>query len=66
MVGTLGGHLGQWAAHKEIARGKGICHNSLIAFDWDMVETVSGQSDSCARVRIYKEGRLRWPDTAWS
>jgi len=56
VVGTLGGHLGQWARHKKIARGKGINHNALIAFDWDMVETVSGQSDSCARVKIYKEG----------
>lgn len=56
VVGTLGGHLGQWAKHKDIARGKGVCHNSLIAFDWDLVETVSGQSDSCARVKIYKEG----------
>ena len=56
VVGTLGGHLGQWARHKKIARGKGINHNALIAFDWDLVETVSGQSDSCARVKIYKEG----------
>lgn len=56
VVGTLGGHLGQWAKHKEIARGKGVNHNSLIAFDWDMVEAVSGQFDSCAKVKIYREG----------
>ncbi len=56
VVGTLGGHLGQWASHKKIARGKGVNHNTLIAFDWDMVETVSGQIDTCAKVKIYKEG----------
>ncbi len=56
VVGTLGGHLGQWAGQKAIARGKGVNHNALIAFDWDMVETVSGQIDTCAKVKIYKEG----------
>jgi len=55
VVGTLGGHLGQWAQQKKIAKGKGINHNALLALDWDLVGTLTGQLDSCAKVKIYKE-----------
>ena len=55
VVGDLGGHLGQWAKHKTISRGKGIHHNALLNFDWNMVGTITGQLDTCAKVKIYKE-----------
>ncbi|MBI5118286.1 molybdopterin-dependent oxidoreductase [Candidatus Poribacteria bacterium] len=55
VVGTLG-NLGGWARGKPIAKGKGIHSNSLIKFDWEMVDPVSGQIDTCARVKIYKAG----------
>ena len=54
-LGILGGHLGQWAKEKTIARGKGVHINSLVAHDWDMVGTITGQLDTCARVKIYKD-----------
>ncbi|MEW6262290.1 MAG: molybdopterin-dependent oxidoreductase [Thermodesulfobacteriota bacterium] len=53
-VGILGGHLGQWARDKMFARGKGIHINSLVAHDWNMVGTLTGQLDTCAKVKIYK------------
>lgn len=53
-VGILGGHLGQWAREKTFAKGKGIHINSLVAHDWEMVETITGQLDTCAKVKIYK------------
>ncbi len=55
VVATLGGHFGQWARQKKIAKGKGINHNALLALDWNMVGTLTGQLDSCAKVKIYKE-----------
>ncbi len=55
VVGTLGGSLGQWAKQKVVAKGKGIHHNALIDMDWGMVGTITGQLDTCARVKIYKE-----------
>lgn len=53
-VGILGGHMGQWAKGKTISRGKGIHINSLVAHDWNMVGTLTGQLDTCARVKVYK------------
>ncbi len=53
-VGILGGHLGQWAKGKTISRGKGVHINSLVAHDWKMVGTLTGQLDTCARVKVYK------------
>ncbi len=56
VVGILGGHMGQWARSKIVAKGKGVHINSLVAHDWSMVGTLTGQLDTCARVKIYKVG----------
>ncbi len=53
VVGILG-IFGQWARAKQIARGKGANANALMAFDWDNMDTLSGQLDVCARVKIYR------------
>ena len=53
VVGFLG-LFGRWARKKIIAKGKGAHMNSLIRFDWDMVDTLSGQIDYCAKVKVYK------------
>lgn len=45
---------GRWAREKNISRGKGVHLNALIRFDWDMVDTLSGQIDYCAKVKVYK------------
>lgn len=45
---------GRWGRDKHVSRGKGIHLNSLIRFGWDMVDTLSGQIDYCARVKVYK------------
>jgi hypothetical protein len=39
---------------KNVSRGKGIHFNSLIRFGWDMVDTLCGQIDYCAKVKVYK------------
>lgn len=43
---------GRWGREKNVSRGKGVHFNSLIRFGWDMVDTLSGQIDYCAKVRI--------------
>jgi anaerobic selenocysteine-containing dehydrogenase len=48
----IGGH---WAKGEPIAKGKGMNINTLIPFDFNNMETLSGQMDTCARVKIYKE-----------
>lgn len=45
---------GRWGREKNVSRGKGVHLNSLIRFGWDMVDTLSGQIDYCAKVRVYK------------
>jgi anaerobic selenocysteine-containing dehydrogenase len=57
VVGTLaiGGH---WSRGLPIAKGKGMNANSLIPFDFNNMETLSGQLDTCARVKIYKRGTV--------
>ncbi|MFI5394619.1 MAG: molybdopterin-dependent oxidoreductase [Candidatus Binatia bacterium] len=45
---------GRWGRDKNVSRGKGVHLNSLIRFGWDMVDTLSGQIDYCAKVRVYK------------
>ncbi len=56
VVGILG-LFGQWAKGKRIAEGKGVNSNTLVAFDWNNMETLTGQLDNCARVKIYKESQ---------
>jgi anaerobic selenocysteine-containing dehydrogenase len=53
VLGTIG-TLGHWAKQKPISRGHGAHSNSLIASDWSMVDPLSGQIDTCARVRVYR------------
>lgn len=53
VVGTFG-NGGGWAKRRPIAAGKGVHSNSLIQHDWSMLDPISGQIDTCARVRIYK------------
>jgi hypothetical protein len=53
VVGTFGVG-GRWGREKNVSRGKGVHFNSLIKFDWDMVDTLSGQIDFCAKVKVYK------------
>ncbi|MEW6443078.1 MAG: molybdopterin-dependent oxidoreductase [bacterium] len=45
---------GRWGREKNISRGKGVHFNSLIRFGWDMVDTLCGQIDYCAKVKVYK------------
>ncbi len=45
---------GRWGREKNVSRGKGVHLNSLIRFGWDMVDTLSGQIDYCAKVKVYK------------
>ena len=45
---------GRWGREKNVSRGKGVHFNSLIRFGWDMVDTLSGQIDYCAKVKVYK------------
>lgn len=45
---------GRWGRDKHVSRGKGVHFNSLIRFGWDMVDTLSGQIDYCAKVKVYK------------
>lgn len=54
VVGMLG-IGGQWSKGKRIARGKGVSSNTLVPFDWNNMDTLSGQLDNCARVKIYRE-----------
>lgn len=53
VVGTFA-TLGRWSRNAAIGAGKGVHFNSLINLDWDRVDTLSGQIDFCARVKIYK------------
>ena len=53
VVGTFG-TLGRWHQGKTVGWGKGAHFNSLIKLDWDMVDTLSGQMDYCAKVKVYK------------
>jgi len=45
---------GRWGREKNVSRGKGVHFNSLIKFGWDMIDTLSGQIDYCAKVKVYK------------
>ena len=54
VVGMLG-IGGQWSAGKKIGKGKGVNSNTLVPFDWNQMDTLSGQLDTCARVKVYKE-----------
>jgi anaerobic selenocysteine-containing dehydrogenase len=53
VVGTFA-IMGRWGREKIISRGKGVHFNSLIKFDWNMVDTLSGQIDFCAKVKVYR------------
>jgi len=52
VVGTFG-NGGGWAQGRPISKGKGIHSNALVPFDWTMIDPISGQIDTCARVKIY-------------
>lgn len=52
---AMGGH---WSRGLPIAKGKGTNANSLIPFDINNMETLSGQLDTCARVKIYTVGAV--------
>ncbi len=53
VVGTFG-IGGRWGKEKNVSRGKGVHYNSLIKFDWNNVDTLSGQMDFCAKVKVYR------------
>jgi anaerobic selenocysteine-containing dehydrogenase len=53
VVGTFG-TLGRWGEGSGAGCGKGVHFNSLIKLGWDMVDTLSGQMDYCAKVKVYK------------
>lgn len=57
VVGMFG-VLGHWSKAQPIGKGKGTNINSLIPFDFNNMETLSGQMDTCARVKIYKEAAV--------
>ncbi|MGW8320465.1 MAG: molybdopterin-dependent oxidoreductase [Thermodesulfobacteriota bacterium] len=45
---------GRWGREKNVSRGKGVHFNALVRFDWDQVDTLCGQVDYCAKVKVYK------------
>ena len=49
------GIWGHWTKGQPIAKGKGVNVNSLIPLDFNNMVTLSGQMDTCAMVKIYKE-----------
>jgi molybdopterin-containing oxidoreductase family molybdopterin binding subunit len=49
----IAGVFGAWCEGKPIARGKGVHFNSLIPFDLDHMDMISGSADGCERVRVY-------------
>ncbi len=53
VVGTFG-NGGGWARGRPISAGKGVHSNALVPFDWSMIDPISGQIDTCARVKIYR------------
>jgi len=53
VVGTFG-NGGGWAKDRPISAGKGVHSNALVPFGWAMIDPISGQIDTCARVKIYR------------
>jgi anaerobic selenocysteine-containing dehydrogenase len=52
------GTLGHWARQLSVAKYKGTSFNNFLpAPSVDYIDTLSGQTDSCTRVRIAKMGR---------
>ena len=45
---------GRWGREKNVSRGKGVHFNALMRMDWDKVDTLCGQIDYCAKVKVYK------------
>ncbi|MBI4331448.1 MAG: molybdopterin-dependent oxidoreductase [Chloroflexi bacterium] len=50
----VAGTLGSWAKGKPIARGKGLHHNSLLPYNVERMDPVSGAVDDCVEVKVYK------------
>jgi thiosulfate reductase/polysulfide reductase chain A len=51
----IAGTFGHWARKMPISYGKGACYNDLLPPpSLDRVDTISGQIDSCIRVKVYK------------
>ncbi|MBI4333182.1 MAG: molybdopterin-dependent oxidoreductase [Chloroflexi bacterium] len=50
----IAGTFGAWAKGKPIARGKGVHHNSLLPYDLEHVDGVSGAVDDSIEVKVYK------------
>lgn len=50
----IGGTFGHWAKNKPISRGKGVNYNDLLAPSFDKIDPLTGQTDQCARVKVYK------------
>jgi hypothetical protein len=49
------GTFGHWAKGMPISKDKGVLHNALLPKPTlDRIDTLSGQIDMCARVKIYK------------
>jgi len=51
------GIFGHWAARKKISRGKGVGFNNLLPTpDTSRIDVITGQIDTCARVKITRLG----------
>ncbi|MBI4332599.1 MAG: molybdopterin-dependent oxidoreductase [Chloroflexi bacterium] len=48
----IAGTFGSWGRGKPVARGKGVHHNSLLPYDLERIDGVSGAVDDCIEVKV--------------
>lgn len=56
---AIAGTFGRWAKGEPIARGKGVCFDTLLEIDFDHMDPVSLSQDTCVKVKVHKVGEER-------
>ena len=53
-VVAIAGTFGHWCDGMPMAKGKGVCHNSLLPSTLDYIDTFSSVLDACVKVKVKK------------
>ena len=53
-VAVCVGHAGRFAKSQPLAKGRGVCFNYLIPAEFELTCPISGNIETCAKVRVYK------------
>jgi molybdopterin-containing oxidoreductase family molybdopterin binding subunit len=51
---AIAGTFGRWAKGEPVARGKGVCFDTLLEIDFEHMDPVTLSQDTCVKVKVKK------------